>query len=214
MFIKGGSKLDNLTVKHKVIIAVVIVVCMISGYVFLQYKTKNDIVINNTPSDIEPKLDNEEAKKEDAIKETKEIVVHVSGRVKNPGVISILQGSRVNDAIQKAGGVLKDADLDGLNLASILNDGEKIYVPKIGQSSHIMPNTQASSQTALRTTIININTAPISELDKIPGVGPSTAQKIIDYRKANGLFASIEDIKNISGIGEKKFEKIKNYITI
>ena len=139
------------------------------------------------------------------------IVVYICGAVKNSKVITLDENSRICDAIEAVGGLNEDADLTNINLAYILHDGEKIYIPKIGEEIQDINNISSYSE---KTNKININKATQTELETIPGVGPSTALKIIEYRNKNGNFSSIEDIKNISGIGDKKFENIKNYISI
>lgn len=149
--------------------------------------------------------------------EIKEIVVYVcGGGVKTPQNVRLPEGARVEDAIKAAGGTVKEADLNQLNLAHILADQEKVFVPKKGE--HV-PAAEAGGDAAGSggtpgTSIVNINTAGPEQLDSLPGVGPSTAQKIVDYREANGDFKSIEELKNVSGIGDKKFESLKDHITV
>lgn len=143
------------------------------------------------------------------------ITVYVSGSVTNAGMYSLPAGSRVNDAIQAAGGFSDQANTSGINLAKILEDGEQIEVPDLndalgnnGNSSPISPDVN------LTAAVININTATLEELDTLPGIGPITAQDIIDYRKANGPFSSIEAIMDVPGIGQAKFDKIKDFISV
>ncbi|WP_296970777.1 helix-hairpin-helix domain-containing protein [Tepidanaerobacter sp. EBM-38] len=151
--------------------------------------------------------------------ETEKIVVYVTGAVKNPGVYTLEEGNRVKDAIEIAGGHLPDADLLRLNLAQKVHDEDKLYVPQIGET----PEQSEFEDTTYEATVglsskndgkININTAGETELTQLPGIGPVTAQKIMDYRKTNGLFKTIDDIKNVSGIGDKKFEQIKDKIKV
>lgn len=139
------------------------------------------------------------------------IVVYVCGAVKESKVISLSKNSRICDAIDAVGGLTNEADLTNINLAYILEDGEKIYIPKKGEETE---NSLTFSNNNLKSNKININKATQTELETIPGIGPSTALKIINYRQTNGKFLRIEDIKNVSGIGEAKFENIKNYISI
>ncbi|HCT64609.1 MAG TPA: transporter [Lachnospiraceae bacterium] len=198
--------MENLSSKQKYMITGVAVLMMILGFVFLQFKQKDDIVIDQGIEVAEPQ--EQELLQPQIVSEPKKIIVHVAGEVNNSGVVELTVGCRVTDALQKAGGVTKFADVDQLNLAAQLADGEKVYVPKKGEKvANMTPQTQSKS------TIININTANKDDLDRIPGVGPSTVAKIIDYRKTKGIFKKIEDIKNVSGIGDKKFENIKAYIT-
>ena len=145
--------------------------------------------------------------------ENKEVMVHISGAVKNPGIIKLDSSKRVVDALEMAGGATDEADLDRINLAARLHDEEKIYIPKIGEApKNEMAPLMSSGSSGKASDKININTADSSELQKIPGVGAKTAEKIINYRSQNP-FSSIEDIKNVDGIGDKKFEAMKDYIS-
>lgn len=154
---------------------------------------------------------------------TREILVHVAGAVEKPGVYHLPAGSRVQDAVKTAG-ALPDANLDALNLAAPVSDGQKIVVPSkqagLGQGVPA-PLSQPSANPFQKpgtasgnTPLVNINTASQKELESLPGIGPSLAQRIIQYRQEKGLFKTPEDIKNVSGIGEKKYEQIKDYITV
>ena len=145
------------------------------------------------------------------------IMVHVTGQVKDQGVVLLDEGSRIVDAIEAAGGETDDADLAKLNLAYVLNDGEKIYVPsKSEQNQEIEYVTTASGGDSMssNSSIININTAGQTELMELPGIGESIANKIIAYREENGKFKTIEDIKNVPGIGDSKFANIKDMIKV
>lgn len=160
-----------------------------------------------------------------------DIYVDIGGAVKVPQLAVLPQGSRVEDAIIAAGGLTEDADVSGINRAEFLEDGEKIYIPELvddeGGASSGYSGTGSPSETGSSASSgsagsvsgtaggkININTADSAQLQQLSGVGPATAQKIIDYRTSNGRFRTIEDIKNVSGIGDKTFEKLKDYITI
>lgn len=157
-------------------------------------------------------------------KDSKQIVVYISGEVSTPSVVTINSDKRLKDAIDMAGGLTKNADTERINLALKLEDSQHYIIPTKGDNTSINQDTQNSndsSNTAANEDLngnsnkkININSADQSELDKIPGVGESTAKKILEYRKENGNFKSIEDIKNVSGIGDKKFESMKDYISI
>lgn len=147
------------------------------------------------------------------------ITIYICGAVKNSRVVTLNENSRICDAIDAVGGLNDDADLTTINLAYVLEDGEKIYIPTKGEeiieeASSISDLSSSSASNSIKNNKININKATQTELESIPGIGPSTALKILNYRNQNGKFSSIEDIKNVSGIGDKKFEKIKDYITI
>jgi competence protein ComEA len=143
------------------------------------------------------------------------IKVHIDGDVANPGVVEISEDSRLEDAIEEAGGLNEDASTKNINLASKMEDGQKVYILSgEEEENNYFNNTEISSDNSLNGGKININTAGIEELQKIDGIGPSLANRIYQYRQKNGKFTSIDDIKNISGIGDKKFESIKDNITL
>jgi len=139
------------------------------------------------------------------------IYVDIGGEVKNPMLAELKDGSRVDDAIKAAGGVTENADLTDVNRAAFLEDGEKIYIPAKPEFEETAEGTYTEVYSDGK---ININTADAVKLQELDGVGPATAEKIIDYREQNGRFSSIEDIKNVSGIGEKTFEKMKGDIKV
>ena len=150
------------------------------------------------------------------------VFVDIGGAVKEPMLAELPAGSRVEDAIRAAGGLKEDADLSSVNRAAVLSDGEKIYIPKEGEDPAVSVSGQSSGYGAepgtatadLSAARININTADKETLQQITGVGPATAQKILDYRTQNGTFRAPEDLKNVSGIGEKTYEKMKDQITV
>lgn len=145
------------------------------------------------------------------------VVVHLAGAVLNPGVYSLSPGSRLKDAIEAAGGLLPEADLNNLNLAASLVDGSRIVVPTLPSVLPTLEITAQSDATSLSLPDsdhpVNINTATQAELESLPWIGPALAQGIIAYREANGPFESIEEIMDVYGIGPKTFENIKDLIT-
>ena len=143
------------------------------------------------------------------------IVVQIAGAVPRPGVYALAKGSRVQDAISAAGGFLAEADKTGINLARALDDGEQLEIPYAEGSSPVLGTPlPASTESASSSELIDINTASLAELDSLPGIGPTTAQKIIDYREQNGPFLTKEDIINVSGIGPGTYERLKDLITV
>jgi competence protein ComEA len=132
------------------------------------------------------------------------IMVHVTGAVATPGLYLLPQGSRVNDAIKAAGGFLENADTSFVNLAGLVQDGDKIHIPEL------MPGLSIGGSGLL----VNINSATEPELENLPGIGPTLAQKIVDYRNQYGFFDTIDAIKNVPGFGESVFEEIKSLITV
>ena len=142
------------------------------------------------------------------------IAVHVSGAVAAPGVYELEEGARVADAVEHAGGFLEGAAENALNLARVLNDGEQVVVPTAGEQAAQQSAAEASGGAAGVGGKVNINTASVEQLDTLPGVGESTAQKIIADREANGPFSSPEDLKRVSGIGDKKYAELADLITV
>jgi competence protein ComEA len=130
------------------------------------------------------------------------LTVYVSGAVATPGVYPLPAGSRVDAAVQAAGGFLPGAEQESINLANLLEDGQQIDVPGIVDTSHVNAGR------------VNINTATVAELDALPGIGPTTAQSIVDYRLQNGPFQAIQDIQNVPGIGPATYDRIKDFINI
>lgn len=130
------------------------------------------------------------------------LTVYVSGAVATPGVYTLPVGSRVDAAVQAAGGLLPQAELSNINLAMIVEDGQQIDIPGIVDTSHVNAGR------------VDINTATVDELDTLPGIGPTTAQSIVDYRLQNGPFQVIQDIQNVPGIGPATFAQIQDYINV
>jgi competence protein ComEA len=152
--------------------------------------------------------------------ESGEIIVDVGGAVVTPGVYTLVSGSRVFEAIESAGGLTDEADTKDINQAAEMADGDRIYVPshkevKDGYVGGSDSGLQASSGSIPGgSSKVNINTADSTGLQVLSGVGPATAEKIIDYRNSNGKFTSIEKLKNVSGIGEKTYLKLKDHICV
>lgn len=215
----------NINEKTKNIIFISFVSLVILAIGLIQYYkikntppvTRNGIMLTATnypPPKLIPKAE-----------ELKEIKVYICGEIKKPGVYSLKSGTRVEDIMNLAGGPTSFADMLGVNLAQKLEDEDQIIIPKINEngknekkySSHShkksTPKTKKNQKVEL-TYKININSADIKELDKLPGVGEVTAKRIIEYRKTHGNFTCIEDLMNVSGIGEKTFQKMKNFITV
>lgn len=141
------------------------------------------------------------------------VAVDIEGEVFNPGVYRLNKGSRVDEALIAAGGLAAKADREwvekNLNRAEVINDGMKIFIPKKGETlGETIKNDETGSK------LININTATVTELDALPGVGPVMAGRIVDYRTANGEFKDINELKMVSGIGDKLYEKIKDLVEI
>lgn len=145
---------------------------------------------------------------------TAQICVYVCGCVKNPGVYVLDDGSRVNDAVIKAGGLTEDAFPEALNLASLAADGMKIYVPCPEEAEYFDPGDTSETQEDSGNSKVNINTADVAALTTLSGIGESKAKCIISYREEHGSFQTVEEIMNVEGIKEGSFNKIKNDICV
>ena len=183
---------------------IVLIIIGIGYYLYTNYEDKN-YEYWESDNDRESKLSNQTKKD---VKE--EIIIHITGQINKPGIVTLSEGDRVIDAINKAEGQTKEADLSKTNLAKVLEDGEKIYIPSTKDEEEQLTTTVQTSKTIK----VNINTASETELEQIPGIGASTAARIVNYRKEKGKFKTIEGIKNVSGIGEAKFNSIKSYIYV
>ena len=181
----------NVKVKYIFVLGAFIVLCII-GYFSLP---RDEIVI--------------QASSNDEVEE-EYIYVHIEGCVHEPGLIKAVKGIRLYELIELAGGETEEADLSKVNLASIIVDAQKVYIPQ----KLIYDDVDDVKSSISKDGIVNINTATSSELQTLDGIGPSMATKIINYRNNEGYFTKPEDIMNVSGIGESKYNKIKNNITI
>lgn len=206
----------NLSNQEKITIIVLVVVIIIGLGIILYKNTayKENVVINTSSDNIE----NNSTVKID----TPPITIHIVGAIKNPGVYKLKQNDRVIDAVKMAGGETEEANLDAINLAAFIKDGQKIIVP---YRIYNNPNDEIKGNISKNTEEvyyfnssssgkININTANAADLQTLSGIGPVLSNRIIEYRKENGLFGVIDDIKDVPGIGEKKFEGIKDLICV
>jgi len=204
----------------------------------------NDVYVVSKNEDVSKKNDSNKVNKteeadnnlnkinEDADKKEKDgkITVYISGAVQKPGIVTINSNKRLFDAVQMLGGTTEKADLNRVNMASKLEDEKHYIVPRIGEVIDVKDEGSASADNKVENNIgagtnngesesnsygiVNINTAELKDLDTLPGIGEVTANKIIQYREANGKFNSIEDIKNVNGIGDKKYDNIKEMISV
>jgi len=222
---------NQLNKKQKIILIIVAIIVMV-GIGYYMY-VKDNVNVENDKENLEieqQKIDNNENNVDSNKNDNLNIIVHISGAVNKEGVIELKENSRIADAIEKAGGLKDNACMDEINLAYKLEDGMKIYIPTIEEQknenikeesnnyiekNNIVGDTNTNSnKQSKQTTKVNINKATQTELEALPGIGPSIALKIVNYRKENGKFKSIEDLKQVNGIGDSKFNKIKNLITI
>jgi len=148
-----------------------------------------------------------------AEEKAREMIVYISGAVNKPGVFKVFHNARVIDLVTMAGGLTQDADVSKINMALLVKDGMHIHVvakPVVQSGGELFVNASKVKVNSK----ININTADKNELDTLPGVGPSLAERILEYRQTNGSFSDIEDLKKVTGIGPSKFEKIKDKVTL
>jgi competence protein ComEA len=147
-----------------------------------------------------------------------ELLVHVLGAVKRPGLVSLASGSRVVDAVASAGGLADDADVAGINLARPVSDGEQLVVPKVGEVPPAAPSGAGGAAdagvAAASGALVNLNTATQAELETLPRIGPALAQRILDWRTANGRFTAPADLQKVTGIGQKLFDGLSDRITV
>lgn len=163
-------------------------------------------VANDSTDEKEDKNQKEESVKQDLI------TVDVKGAVKAPGIYDLPVGSRINDAVQKAGGLTDNADSKSINLAQKISDETLVYVPT--REEVTSQETPSSSSNSKGNKKVNLNKASLEELKQVKGLGAKRAQDIIDHRDSNGKFKSVDDLKKISGFGAKTIEKLKDYVTV
>ena len=233
--------MNKLKKKKKMIIIAISIIAIVSIGYYVYGKSGTFAVDENLEISQDNRNDiNDNNDDNDGDKKNKQMIkVHISGAVNNEGLIELEENSRVADAINKAGGVKENACMEEVNLAYLLEDGTKVKIPtkeevqtqknnnlespsssaeivksnnvNFGKSSGSKISVSSNNKNNLK---VNINTANQTELETLPGIGTATALKIINYRKENGKFKNVEDIKNVKGIGESKFNNIKELIII
>lgn len=206
----------NFSNQEKITIILLLIVIIVGvGIVLNKNINKEDNFIINRASDI--------SENNPVIQiEIPPVIIHIAGAVKNPGVYQLKSTDRIVDAVKIAGGAAEEANLDSINLAALLKDGQKIIVPyKIYSEAGEEINTNTynfvesvHSSSVSTSAKININTANANMLQTLPGIGPVLSERIIEYRNQNGLFGMIDEIKDVSGIAEKKYEGIKDLICV
>ena len=227
--VKRMDRLAGKLLGHKaVVVAMLVVIAMASGLAMASFGGESGGVSfeRNDGSGTSVEREAEDALSDDAAGSSKksssaaEVYVDVDGAVASPGVYRLKEGARVSQAIDAAGGLTAEADVTGLNRASKVADGQKIYVPKVGEHQAVTAGGGADGGAVVTSGandaagLVNINTASSAELQTLSGIGPSMAQSIIDERTKNGPFASVDDLMRVSGIGEKKLAKIKDCICV
>jgi competence protein ComEA len=186
----------------KALAVVAVVVVLVAGYVAWQAQPRAEPVRLGVSASAGPVVSAPSGS----------IVVAVQGKVRHPGLVHLPAGSRVADAIDAAGGVLPDVDLTGVNLARKLADGEMVVIgatppPDAGANPAGGPAPGTGGK-------VNLNTATVAELDVLPGIGPALAQRIVDYRTEHGGFRSVDELRQVSGIGDARFDELKDLVTV
>lgn len=222
------KRIEKFMTKRNIVLIMLVFLCVITSFilygknkskVFKDEYMKNIFVEEETTDDNSVEVNAEpikEVKGENQLtKGTKMIVVEIKGEVVNPDVYEISEGSIIRDLITKAGGLTNEASIGKINRADKLRDNQLIVIPNKNELSNANTNINVSKEgNTAEEGIININTASLEELQKINGVGEVKAKSIINYREKNGGFKSIDEMKNIEGIGDKTFEKMKDQITV
>ena len=202
----------------------IIVICtglglLVGGFFLLKPAPQTPVKEMNLQAEVatvsKDSLSEKEVKKEEKDESVEQdlITVDVKGAVKSPGIYDLPVGSRVNDVVQKAGGLTEQADSKSINLAQKVSDEALVYVPTKGEEANQQANSGASSSTN-KEKKVNLNKASLEELKQVKGLGGKRAQDIIDHRETNGKFKSVEELKKVSGIGAKTIEKLKDYVTV
>ena len=226
--------LSKLTIKQKILIGIITLVLITIGFALLYryfYSDSDEVIISGETNEIVEEnivtITEETNSKIGLLSSNKKVVVHVIGEIKNPGVVTLDDGARIIDAINAAGGKTEDADLSRINLAYILEDGVQIYIPRFDEKNKnttlisseagdgVITENSNQEEDSNKTIKVNINTANLDKLKSLPGVGEATAKKIIEYREKNGgKFKSVDELKKVEGIGDSKFNNLKEYVTI
>ena len=202
----------------------IIVICtglglLVGGFFLLKPTPQTPVKETNLQAEVAAVSKGSSTEKE--VKEEKEepleqdlITVDVKGAVKSPGIYDLPVGSRVNDAVQKAGGLTEQADSKSLNLAQKVSEEALVYVPAKGEEVASEKTGSGTASSTRKEKKVNLNKASLEELKQVKGLGGKRAQDIIDHREANGKFKSVDELKKVSGIGAKTIEKLKDYVTV
>lgn len=230
------EKIKNLVFKYKLYLVVGFIMLVIFVWAISKDNNRKENLSNfssekqeltrkTDPNDIKMShTDSTNEKRTQKNLEPKDVTCDISGAIKNQGVYTLKNGARLNELIEIAGGLAANAQLKNVNRALILKDQDKIYIPHVGEKfskTDIVSSEEENSTTSAdisnaqsNSPKININTADSAELQKLNGIGEKKAQQIISYRQKNGQFKQIEDLKQVSGIGDKTFEALKSQLEI
>ena len=199
----------------------IIVICtglglLVGGFFLLKPAPQTPVKETNLQAEVAAVSKDSSTEKEEKDESVEQdlITVDVKGAVKAPGIYDLPVGSRVNDAVQKAGGLTEQADSKALNLAQKVSDEALVYVPTKGEESASQQVGSGTASSTSKEKKVNLNKASLEELKQVKGLGGKRAQDIIDHREANGKFKSVDELKKVSGIGAKTIEKLKDYVTV
>ena len=199
----------------------IIVICtglglLVGGFFLLKPAPQTAVKETNLQAEVAAVSKDSSTEKEEKEEPVEQdlITVDVKGAVKAPGIYDLPVGSRVNDAVQKAGGLTEQADSKGLNLAQKVSDEALVYVPSKGEEVASQQAGSGAPSSTSKDKKVNLNKASLEELKQVKGLGGKRAQDIIDHREANGKFKSVDELKKVSGIGAKTIEKLKDYVTV
>ena len=210
--------------QYKIALGLGLLGAIVAGFILLQGRDQvvTDVLQLTEQTSSSSSYKDEKSNKSNEISqaETEDqlVTVDVKGAVKKPGVYQLQSNSRVHDALEKAGGLTDEADLKSVNQAQKLSDEAVVYVAKVGENAVDVTTSAPASATSgtgqAKSALVNLNTATEADFQTISGIGQKRAQDIIAYREANGRFKSVDDLKNVSGIGAKTLEKLKEYVTV
>ena len=199
----------------------IIVICtglglLVGGFFLLKPDSQTPVKETNLQAEVAAVSKDSSTEKEEKDESVEQdlITVDVKGAVKSPGIYDLPVGSRVNDAVQKAGGLTEQADSKSINLAQKVSDEALVYVPTKGEEAASQQTTSGTASSTSKEKKVNLNKASLEELKQVKGLGGKRAQDIIDHREANGKFKSVDELKKVSGIGAKTIEKLKDYVTV
>ena len=206
--------------EYKIIVICAVLGLALGGFFLLKPSTQTPVKETNLQAEVsavsKDSSSEKEMKKEEKDESSEQdlITVDVKGAVKSPGIYDLPVGSRVHDAVQKAGGLTDEADSKSLNLAQKVSDEALVYVPTKGEEAASQQVASGTTPSTSKEKKVNLNKASLEELKQVKGLGGKRAQDIIDHREANGKFKSVDELKKVSGIGAKTIEKLKDYVTV
>ena len=203
--------------EYKIIVICVSLGLILAGFFLLKPVAQTPAKESNLQTEVTTVSKDSSDEKEDGNQKEKAveqdlITVDVKGAVKSPGIYDLPVGSRINDAVQKAGGLTDNADSKSINLAHRISDEALVYVPTKEEATS--QESQSNTSSNKESKKVNLNKASLEELKQVKGLGAKRAQDIIDHRESNGKFKSVDELKKVSGIGAKTIEKLKEYVTV